>query len=158
LEKINKEEFLSNFEFMDLISVDSRVVLTGIIADISKETFKVLLDDSGEEVIIDRSLQRFRAEDKGKAVLVLKTRNLYIALGKLYNKPEYIVTPEEEEAEDFVLKKKSVKIDAFKDIEISNGKASVAIKSDGKLVLKGENVSTRARRINRIRGAAIELN
>ncbi|MCF7918859.1 MAG: hypothetical protein K9N06_02975 [Candidatus Cloacimonetes bacterium] len=158
MEKIKEKEYYSDFEYSRLLNENRGLITSGYILELTKDSFVVMLENNSEKVNITASMKRFREEDIGKLILLIKLRDDYIALGRLYQKPEHIITKEEEETEELVIKKKSVKIDVYKDIELNNGKGSVSIKSDGKVIVKGENVTTRARRINKIRGAAIELN
>lgn len=52
----------------------------------------------------------------------------------------------------------ALRLSAAKSIEISCGKSSIVLHADGRLVLRGEYVLSRARRTNRIEGGAVQIN
>jgi hypothetical protein len=49
-------------------------------------------------------------------------------------------------------------VDAKKEIEIRCGQSSLIMTSDGKVILKGEQITSRARRTNKVKGAAVRIN
>lgn len=70
-----------------------------------------------------------------------------------------------ETAIPFTLKKKEILLDGKKlvfdakeEIELRCGKSSVILKKDGKIVLKGVDVVSRASRTNKIKGASVKIN
>ena len=53
---------------------------------------------------------------------------------------------------------KRVVLEGQEEIELRCGEASISLKKDGKLVIRGAYVETRARGTNRIKGGSIQLN
>ena len=51
-----------------------------------------------------------------------------------------------------------VHITAETKIELRCGRSSLSMSKDGKIVLKGEELVSRARRVNKIKGAAVKIN
>ena len=49
-------------------------------------------------------------------------------------------------------------LDAKKEIEIRCGKSALILKADGKVIIKGEQIISRARKVNKIKGAAVKIN
>ena len=49
-------------------------------------------------------------------------------------------------------------LNAKKEIEIRCGKSALIMKADGKVVIKGDQLISRARRVNKIKGAAVKIN
>lgn len=49
-------------------------------------------------------------------------------------------------------------LDAKMEIEIRCGRSALIMKPDGKVIIKGDNLVSRARRTNKIRGAAVRIN
>lgn len=59
---------------------------------------------------------------------------------------------------DILVDGEKLVVDAKKEIEIRCGRSSLIMKPDGKVVLKGDDVTTRARRTNKVKGAAVRIN
>ena len=49
-------------------------------------------------------------------------------------------------------------LDAAEEITITCGKSSITLRRDGRIVIKGTELVSRASRTNKIRGAAVEIN
>jgi hypothetical protein len=49
-------------------------------------------------------------------------------------------------------------ISAQKELSLRCGKASILLREDGKIVIKGEEILSRARRTNKVKGGTIQLN
>ncbi|MDA8138491.1 MAG: DUF6484 domain-containing protein [Desulfobacteraceae bacterium] len=49
-------------------------------------------------------------------------------------------------------------LDAKKEIEIRCGQSSLIMTADGKVVIKGEQITSRARRTNKVKGGAVRIN
>jgi hypothetical protein len=50
------------------------------------------------------------------------------------------------------------RIEAADELELRCGEASLLLRSDGKVLLRGRDVTSRASRSNKIRGANVEIN
>jgi|SRR5579863_5393043 len=59
---------------------------------------------------------------------------------------------------DCTLEKREIKLVAGERIELRCGNGSVIIRKDGKIILRGEEVVSRARGVNKIKGAAVQIN
>ena len=53
---------------------------------------------------------------------------------------------------------RELRLESSDEITISCGKSSIMLRSDGRVVIKGTELVSRASRTNKIRGAAIEIN
>ena len=49
-------------------------------------------------------------------------------------------------------------VDAKREVELRCGKSSLLMKPDGKIIIKGDNIVSRARCTNKIKGAAVRIN
>ncbi len=52
----------------------------------------------------------------------------------------------------------TLKIEAEEKIELRCGKSSITMDKEGKVVIKGANLTSRASRINKIKGGAVQIN
>lgn len=52
----------------------------------------------------------------------------------------------------------SLTLEARRDLTLRVGDGSVTLRADGKVLIKGERITTTARKLNRIRGGAVSLN
>lgn len=53
---------------------------------------------------------------------------------------------------------KSITFNAEKEIVLTCGRSSIALKRDGKIIIKGMRVTTRAAKSNKIKGASVNIN
>ena len=56
------------------------------------------------------------------------------------------------------LKADIVSIEGNEEIQFSCGKSSLSLKKNGQIVIKGENITNRARRANKIKGGSVQVN
>ena len=59
---------------------------------------------------------------------------------------------------DVLIDGKRVTLDAKEEIVLRCGKASIILRSDGKVVIKGTNLLSRSRGMNKIKGGAVHIN
>ncbi|MBF0231471.1 MAG: hypothetical protein HQK65_00335 [Desulfamplus sp.] len=64
----------------------------------------------------------------------------------------------EEKSQDINLDGKRVRIEAEDEVEIRCGPGSILLRNDGKIVLKGIRIVSRAREVNKIKGGAVRIN
>ncbi len=76
---------------------------------------------------------------------VLKTHDEQLVLNK-------------EKLKDIQLDGERIIFDAKKEIVLRCGEGSVTIKTDGRIIIKGTNLLSRSKGLNRIRGAAVNIN
>jgi len=62
------------------------------------------------------------------------------------------------EVRDVLIDGEKLFLDAKKEIEIRCGKSALILKADGKVIIKGEQIVSRARKVNKIKGAAVKIN
>jgi hypothetical protein len=53
---------------------------------------------------------------------------------------------------------KRVAIEAFDELELRCGKASITLRRNGRIVIYGTQVETRSRGVNRIKGGSVKIN
>lgn len=53
---------------------------------------------------------------------------------------------------------REIKFNAKERIELRCGKSSLTLNKDGKVVIKGVQVTSRAREVNKVKGAAVQIN
>ena len=59
---------------------------------------------------------------------------------------------------DITVDGERIVFDAKKEIELRCGKSSLIMKNDGKIVIKGTQLVSRASGVNKIKGAAVKIN
>ena len=59
---------------------------------------------------------------------------------------------------EVVLDGKRVVLDADKEIVLRCGKSSITLRADGKIIVKGKNLVSRASESNKVRGASVNIN
>ncbi len=63
-----------------------------------------------------------------------------------------------DQVEAYYLDKQKVEIEAKQEIVLRCGECSVTLRRDGKIIIKGVHVVSRAKGVNKIRGAAVAIN
>jgi hypothetical protein len=73
---------------------------------------------------------------------------------------DHVDAPElnRKEITDVIVDGEKLFLKAKKEIEIRCGKSALILKADGKVVIKGEQIISRARKVNKIKGAAVKIN
>ena len=56
------------------------------------------------------------------------------------------------------VKGQRVEIEARDELQLKCGKSTIVLRSDGAVIVKGENISSRAKRHNKLKGAQISIN
>lgn len=51
-----------------------------------------------------------------------------------------------------------IELEGREEIQLNCGKSSIALKKNGQIIIKGEKISNRARRTNKIKGSAVRIN
>jgi|SRR6516165_5154306 hypothetical protein len=69
-----------------------------------------------------------------------------------------LATRKEETGRTALLDDQRLLIEAKNEIELKCGNSSILLKKDGKLILRGAEITSRASGVNRIRGAAVKIN
>jgi hypothetical protein len=72
--------------------------------------------------------------------------------------PQVAVELEGREPETAVIDGKRVLLRAYEEIRLECGKASIIARKDGKIILRGVEIVSRASKTNKIRGASVQIN
>lgn len=72
--------------------------------------------------------------------------------------PSKEITLEKMRIKDIVVDRKRIVFDAKKEIILRCGKGSVTIQANGKIVIKGTDLISRSKGMNKIKGAAVRIN
>ena len=155
------------FRLKDIQVGDIQGVHLGKLISVEK-TGRVLVDypDNPFGPLPARSTVR-RLNRHGKREILLMFENgdprLPIIIGVLQDQP--IVTgPSQEvildkkETKDIILDGERIVFDAKKEIVLRCGEGSVTIKTDGKIIIKGTNILSRSKGVNKIKGASVNIN
>lgn len=108
-----------------------------------------------DHAIPARSLKQLASEDTGAEVALLfedgdPARPLVVGR---------IVDPVRAEAAPEVIRDgQTVKVTADERLELRVGKSSIVMEADGRITIRGTNVTSQASRANRLRGGSIQLN
>ncbi len=62
------------------------------------------------------------------------------------------------EVRDVLIDGEKLLLNAKNEIEIRCGKSALILKADGKVIIKGEQIVSRARKVNKIKGASVKIN
>lgn len=134
----------------------------------AKKTGYMLVDYPGNPFgpLHARSTVRISDRDgNSEVVLVFEDNNprLPIIIGVIQDEPVAAFPPQEvildrNEAKEIIVDRERIVLDAKKEILLRCGKGSVTIGKDGKIVIKGTNLLSRAKGVNRIKGAAVNIN
>ena len=107
--------------------------------------------DGNEE--IDSVLIVFENQDPTLPIIVGIIRD------KLYSSHlQQEVTLSEERPSDVLLDGRRIEFDAKEEIVLRCGKSSVTLRKDGKIVVKGVHIVSRASEINKIKGGSVAIN
>jgi hypothetical protein len=104
--------------------------------------------DAGQEVLL-----AFEDSDRERPIIV---DTLFSLLEE--NSESSGVALEAEKPEDVFVDGKRVFFDAREEIVLRCGKASITLRTDGKIILKGTYLLSRSSGINKIKGGAVHIN
>jgi hypothetical protein len=121
-----------------------------------------MVDFAGNELgpIPARFLEAVDLSDnrRGSAVLLLFENgnpNRPIIVGNVLNA---LPKRSEGQAPMAVADDRRILIEARSEIELRCGKSSIVLKNDGKVIVRGSEITSRASGVNRVRGAAVKIN
>jgi hypothetical protein len=131
-----------------------------------KETGYLLVDypDNPFGPLLARSTVDIALEDEKRSVLLAFEENdprLPIIIGLIQEPPVILketVTLDKKDINDIIVDGERIVFDAEKEIELRCGKSSLIMKRDGKVVIKGTELVSRASGVNKIKGAAVQIN
>jgi len=121
-----------------------------------KEAGQILVDysDNPFDPLNARALIDVTSDDVDKIVLLSFENNdpkHPIIVGLIRNKAVNTV-------KDVIVDGKKIVFDAEKEIELRCGKSSLIMRKDGRIVIKGTHLASRASSVNKIKGAAVRIN
>lgn len=105
------------------------------------------------------------ADENKETLLAFENGNpqLPIIIGLIKKQPVITETSKEvllnrENVKDITIDGERIIFDAKKEIVLRCGEGSVKIRQDGKVIIKGTNIVSRAKATNKIKGAAVNIN
>jgi len=113
-----------------------------------------------------RSTIEISNEDGDRKVLLIFEKSdprLPIIIGFVQEQPvvpahSEQVTLDKKKLKDIIVDGEKIVFDAQKEIVLRCGEGSVTIRTDGKIVIKGTNLLSRSKGVNKIKGAAVNIN
>ena len=113
-----------------------------------------------------RSIINLTMADESKEILLTFENGnpqLPIIIGLIQKQPVITETSKEvllnrENVKDLSIDGERIIFDAKEEIVLRCGEGSVKIRKDGKIIIKGINLVSRAKAINKIKGAAVNIN
>ena len=141
-------------------------VRIGKIASIIKQTGQIFVDyrDNCFDPLRARSIIDIVLEHVNKKVLLAFEDNdpkLPIIIGLIRDNAvdnAKKITVMKDDVEDILIDRKKMMFNAEKEIELRCGKSSLIMKKDGRIVIKGIQLVSRASGVNKIKGAAVRIN
>lgn len=121
--------------------------------------------DSESESCAARTLVDIFRKDVGRAVLLAfptgETRRPVI-LGMVKDRcqpnPGQQIDLERSDVQNYTIDGETVHFSAKKEILLECGKGSIRLRKDGKIIIKGVQVVSRAKGMNKVKGAAVSIN
>lgn len=140
-------------------------VKTGVIESINEDG-EMFVDYKNNPFgqLMARSVVKIEKTDVDKAVLVVFEEGdptLPIVIGLLYDKPAsetYECNIRKEQVDHFEVDGEKLVLNAENEIVLRCGKSSLIMKRDGKILIKGVNLINRAKEVNKVKGASVQIN
>ena len=146
---------------------EAKGVCVGKLVSVDK-TGHILVNYQGNSFgpLSARSTVKISSMDENKDTLLMFEKHdprLPIIIGIVQDQP-FVTHPSKEIAlektriKDIVVDGKRIVFDAKKEIILRCGKGSVTIQANGKIVIKGTDLISRSKGMNKIKGAAVRIN
>ena len=142
-------------------------VRVGLLVSVEKNG-QIVVDypDNPVRPLPARSILTLTMADESKEILLTFENGnpqLPIIIGLIQKQPVITETLKEvllnrENVKDISLDGERIIFDAKKEIVLRCGEGSVIIRKDGKIIIKGTNLVSRAKATNKIKGAAVNIN
>ena len=149
------------------IPTETKGVFVGKLVSVDK-TGHILVDyqDNPFGPLPARSTVKISNMDENKDTLLMFEKHdprLPIIIGIVQDQPFVThpskeITLEKTRIKDVVVDGKRIVFDAKKEIILRCGKGSVTIQANGKIVIKGTDLISRSKGMNKIKGAAVRIN
>lgn len=134
----------------------------------ARETGHIMVDYQGNPFgpLPARSTVRVAPGDEKRDLLLMFEKNdlqLPIIIGFVQDQPVVTapakeVTLDKKKVKDIIVDGERIVFDAKKEVVLRCGKGSVTIRADGKIVIKGTDLISRSKGMNKIKGAAVRIN
>ena len=156
-------------EFENLIKSSEFEKADKIIKNSLEKTDKIKSIEKKIEIILEEnkiSVELIKDEYVGREVLVVfpeGNTDIPVIIALMENPIDQLVSLEIEDDEkkqekDFKIDGKQVTIEAENEIVMKCGKASILLRNDGKIIIKGTHLLSRSSGPNRIKGASVGIN
>jgi hypothetical protein len=128
------------------------------------EGVSVSVGGPSEEAVAARSTVTLSAADVGRSVLVVfegGDPRRPIVVGVLQDAPGLVppaASGVERSAKDVRVNGKRVSLEAEEEITLRCGRASISLRADGRIVIKGMDIVSRARGTHKVKGATVLIN
>lgn len=132
----------------------------GTIVAVDDGSTLVDYDDNAGGPLVARSTVAIARSDAGREVLMIFERNnpaLPVIVGFLADQPAPAIATTRG-VDDVAVDGERIVFEATKEILLRCGEGSILMRSDGTVIIKGINITTRARALNKVRGAAVKIN
>ena len=141
-------------------------IRTGVLirADVASGVWIVCEGMLGNRPIQARSTVQVRASDEGRTVLLVfegEDPSRPVIVGLIQEQPVGAPLPpaeKEKQAPNVTIDGRQVRLEADRELVLRCGKSSVVLRADGQVVIKGVKVVSRARNMNKVKGATVQIN
>ncbi len=140
-------------------------LVTGTIVSIESDG-QILVDFPGNSygLLTARSTVKVGDGDVKKNVVLAfenADQRLPIVIGLIQDAPiasRREIHLDKQAVDDIRVDGRNIVLDAAKRVEIRCGQSSLIMQSDGKIIIKGNYIISRARQVNKVKGAAVKIN
>lgn len=163
-ELIELEEPLQGFQLEDLQIGNIKGVQVGKLLSIKNGCILVDYPENPFPPLPARSIVTIGVDDKNRDVVLTFEKSdpkLPIIIGLLQTQPvvsEEKYSPDQQRDKDVFIDGKRLIFNAEMEIELRCGNSSLIMRKDGKVVIKGTQLTSRASRENKIKGAVVIIN
>lgn len=142
-------------------------VLLGHVARISPEG-DVFVDFPGNEsdpviaLVVDHGIGSLRVDDRVALAFEPENRSCPIVLGAVRNrlqaKEGEALIDGKDTTKAAIIDGKTIRLTGKEEVVLRCGKSSITLRKDGKIVIKGTDLVSRATRSNKIKGGSVGIN
>jgi uncharacterized protein DUF6484 len=138
----------------DLIHTTGVRIATLVLADPTQGVAIRFADHHPADALPSRSTLTFTARDVGRSVVVVCEDDdaaRPIIIGVLQDRPA-------QPSRDVSVNGQRVCVEADAELVLKSGKASITLEGDGRIVIKGMEIVSRARGTHKVKGATVMIN
>ena len=132
----------------------------GFVSSLRPSGSATFRDDTGKriEVRVPRSVDK-RWLASAVAVAPVPAIALFLESSKTPVLAFVFAAPEHEALDDhFRVDTKTIDLSASESVQIRTGRSTVTVSADGKIRVRGKNITSQATKMNRVRGGAVRIN